>query len=215
MRDELGDVWPELFADAGRPRRLRRGEVLFRLGERAEHVFRVRSGAVRLERVAADGSPVTIAVARPSETVGEAALFAAEYHCDARAELPTLVESISAERLRRRLQSDAELAVRVIGSLTRQLRDLRAMLELRSSRSARERVLRYFALFGSVAGSGDVSLQTVAHQIGLRPETVYRTLARLETAGLVERHGRELRLASSTRPNAGAAGKGSRRPRRT
>lgn len=209
MSDERSDVWLELFAGAA-ARRLRRGEVLFRLGERAEHVFRVRTGAVRLERVAADGSPVAIGVARPSDTVGEAALFAVEYHCDARAEVATVVESARAELLRERLRSDAALAVRVIGNLTRQLRDVRAMLELRSSHSARERVLRYFALFGSVAALGDVSLQTLAHQIGMRPETLYRTLARLEESGLVERHGRQLRLASST-----AAAAGTRRRRRS
>jgi CRP-like cAMP-binding protein len=210
MTKPQADVWSELFAQRGRPRRLRHGEVLFRRGERAEHLFRVRAGAVRLERVAADGSPVTILVARAAETVAEAALFAAEYHCDARAEGSTLVDSLPTELLRHRLRSDPELAGRVIARLSEQLRELRALLELRGSRSARDRVLRYLALFRDGAAAGDVSLQTVAHQIGLRPETFYRTLARLEAAGLVTRHGRRLRLAGVPRPGLGSAG-GSRR----
>jgi CRP/FNR family transcriptional regulator len=215
MSDETLDVWSELFARRGRVRRLGAGEALFCRGEPADQVFRVRSGAVRLERVAADGSQVTILVARSSETLAEASLFAERYHCDARAEARAVVECLPAALLRQRLVEEPELALRLVARLCAQLREARAMLELRGSRSARERVLRYLALFGSGIAEGEVALQTVAHQIGLRPETLYRTLAGLDRSGLVARRGRRVWLAADSSPDRVPPASARGRSRRT
>jgi CRP-like cAMP-binding protein len=128
-------------------------------------------------------------------------LFAEKYHCDARAEGRAVVECLPAALLRQRLVEQPELALRLVARLCGQLREVRAMLELRGSRSARDRVLRYLASFGSGVAAGEVSLQTVAHQIGLRPETLYRTLALLHRSGLVARRGRRIWLAGEASPD--------------
>ena len=55
---------------AAEPKRLRRGETLFEVGDAARHVYLVRSGHVRLLE-AGELRPRTVAVAGPWELVGE------------------------------------------------------------------------------------------------------------------------------------------------
>lgn len=102
------DVLPE---QARQSRTLERGEYLFRQREPAQAIYAVVSGRVQLFRDLADGSAVTLHVAREGETFAEAALFATHYHCHARAEVGSTVICLDADTLMRRLQSDAALGV--------------------------------------------------------------------------------------------------------
>ena len=68
--------------------------------------------------------------------------------------------------------------------LARQLQELRARMELRNIRSARERFLQYLRLRvhgRRIAVEGQ--LQDIAAEIGITREALYRTLAALETEG--------------------------------
>ena len=72
--------------------------------------------------------------------------------------------------------------------LAHQLQELRARMELRNIRSARERVLQYLRLRvhnRSIAVEG--RLQDIAAEIGITREALYRTLAALEAEGCLTR----------------------------
>jgi CRP-like cAMP-binding protein len=74
--------------------------------------------------------------------------------------------------------------------LARQLQGLRARMELRNIRSARQRLLQYLWLSAGdrsrrVAVEGQ--LQDLAADLGLSREALYRTLAALEADGVIER----------------------------
>jgi len=67
--------------------------------------------------------------------------------------------------------------------LAYQLQELRARLELRNIRSARDRVLQYLRLRAGIHGRSitiEGQLQDVAAEIGITREALYRTLATLE-----------------------------------
>jgi CRP-like cAMP-binding protein len=64
-------------------RKLNAGEALFRLGDEAAGLCEVVSGRVRLARVDRSGQEIVLYVAGPGETLAEASLFSASYHCDA------------------------------------------------------------------------------------------------------------------------------------
>ena len=180
-------------------RALRRGEPLFRQDDPAAAVFAVEAGRVRLLRHTSEGSVVTVAVARAGETLAEAALFAERYHCDAVADLPSRVLAYAKPALLAALRADPDLAARFLAVLARQVQSLRARLELRSLRSARQRVLAYLTLEGTEDDRPDATprpVRDLATDLGLTPEALYRTLARLEAGGLVVRDGRRLRLAA-------------------
>jgi len=74
--------------------------------------------------------------------------------------------------------------------LARQPQELRARMELRNIRSARDRVLQYLRLSAGIGGRSvalDGQLQDIAAEIGITREVLYRTLAALETEGHLTR----------------------------
>ncbi len=181
----------EGMPEVARQRRsVARGDYLFRHRQPAEALFIVVEGRVRMFRELADGTAVTLHVAREGETFAEAALFATNYHCHALAELDTTVICLSTQELMSRLQTDAALGLELSRHLAHQVRDLRAMVCLRDIRSADERLLNWLrqkADNKKMQTVLDRSWTAISQELGLTRETVYRSLARLEELGLISR----------------------------
>ena len=172
-------------------RALAGGEALFLQGDLARALYLVEVGRLRLVRHTAAGEAVTLHVARPGSLLAEAALTAERYHCDARADLPSRVVELPRGALRQALAGDPELALAFAGALCREVQRLRALVELRSLRGARDRLLAYLRwTCDGDAGGLDQPLKDVASEIGLTPEAVYRAAARLEREGRLRRRGR-------------------------
>ncbi|MDE2167675.1 MAG: metalloregulator ArsR/SmtB family transcription factor [Alphaproteobacteria bacterium] len=173
------------------------GESLFHQGDTASAIYQVEQGRVLLTRCTADNRLITLHTARAGEFFAEAGLFSAVYHCDAVAAMPSRVWAYPKQRLLAAFQSDPALAFRFTATLARQIQSLRARLEGRNIRSARERVLHHLAL---AAGGNersvhvDGTLINLAQEIGLTHEALYRTLAALEKEGVIRRRGREIVL---------------------
>ena len=77
------DWMPTGVRAAAKDRKLKAGEVLFRLGDRTIGLCEVIAGRVRLARVDRSGHEVVLHVAEAGETLAEASLFSPQYHCDA------------------------------------------------------------------------------------------------------------------------------------
>ena len=81
--------------------------------------------------------------------------------------------------------------------LAHEVHDLRARIEERNIRSARERLLHHLARTADPDGRTmpiDGTLMDLAAEIGLTHEVLYRTLADLERDGSIARSGRGLML---------------------
>ncbi len=167
-----------------------RGSAVFRQGDKVSAIYVVESGRIRLARVLADGTAVVLQVAEAGQSFAEAALSAARYHCDATAELDSAVLRLPKRDLLAALAADAAELLALTLALAAQVRDLRARLELRDIRSARERVLAWLHL----RASGEPPMVTVsrawtliAGELGLSREALYRALAALEREGRIAR----------------------------
>ncbi|MGM0631611.1 MAG: Crp/Fnr family transcriptional regulator [Pseudomonadota bacterium] len=184
------DLLPE---GTGKPRTLSRDEFLFRQQAPARAIYSVVSGRVRLFRDLPDGSSVILYVARSGDTCAEAALFTTQYHCHARAEVDTQVIGLDTEVLMRHISADAAMGVELSRLFAAQVRELRAMLTLRGIRSADERLLAWLRLKASgerMAVELDRPWTGISEELGLTREAVYRSLARLQEKGLIDRRGR-------------------------
>lgn len=186
-------LFERVFKEGLSRRELRRGQILFRLGDPATAIFGVESGRLRLVRHTVEGSPVTLAVAGAGEILAEAALFSENYHCDAVAECPSRVLVYPKSRVLEALRTDTDFALGLTQVLASQVRTLRARLELRNIRSARDRVLAYLSLHPRpvTPAGGRRYLKDMAQEVGLAPEVFYRTLARLQREGVVPRKSRK------------------------
>ncbi len=175
---------------------LSRGDVLFRQGDPATAIYRVASGRLRLERRTADGRHVILHNARPGELFAEASLFADTYHCDAVAIQASRVEVYRRTQVLRLFRQDPGAAENLLATLARQLQAVRARLELRNVRSARERVMLWLETRADRDRVVilDGPLQDIAAELGLTREALYRTIAILERDEAVERDGANVRL---------------------
>ena len=171
------------------------GELLFRQGDWAAAIYKVESGRLRLIRRTIDDHLVILHTARQGEFFAEASLFAEAYHCDAVATVQSRVRVYPKAMVMDALRNDPALAEAFMARLAHQLQELRARMELRNIRSARERVLQYLRLRvhnRSIAVEGQ--LQDIAAEIGITREALYRTLAALEAEGCLTRMGTAILL---------------------
>jgi CRP-like cAMP-binding protein len=188
----MSTILAELAGPAARLRALAAGEVLFRTGDPARAVFEVAEGGVRLVRHTPGGEQITIHAAGAGESFAEAALFAGAYHCDAVADRPSRVLVYPKSALRAAFRHDPSAALAFAEHLAHQVQRLRARLELVGQRSARARVLGYLHLLagGAATLTLDRTWKTVATELGLSHEALYRTLAALERDGAIRRIGK-------------------------
>lgn len=195
------DLPPSLEATSA-VRELVAGELLFRQGEPAAAIYRVESGRLRLIRCTVDDHLVILHTARRGEFFTEAALFAEAYHCDAVAAVPSRVRIYPKAKVMEALRADLALAEAFMARLARQLQDLRARMELRNIRSAKERVLQFLRLRAGQGRSIPIEgqLQDIAAEIGMTREALYRTLAVLEAEGRLNRTETTILLKKSNNP---------------
>jgi CRP-like cAMP-binding protein len=197
-------MFEKLFAETPGARLLAfdANAFVFRQGDATNFIFQVQEGAVALERTLADGSLLTIAKANAGETFAEASLFSSHYHCDATARLRSTLLAIPSAQVRERLNNDPELARALAEFLARQVRDLRARLELQRIKRAPDRLMAWLAMRAQgnplVVNAPD-TWSRVASEIGLTPEATYRALSALERDARIERDGRQIVLRRADR----------------
>ncbi|SRR6266571_1393036 len=179
------------------------GEVLFRQGDRAAAVYKVECGRLRLIRRTVDDHLVILHTARRGQFFAEASLFAEAYHCDAVAAAQSRVRVYPKAMVMDALRMEPALAEAFMARLAQQLQELRARMELRNIRSARDRVLQYLRLRAGTHGRSiaiEGQLQDIAAEIGMTREALYRTLATLEAEGCLTRTETAILLKKSDVP---------------
>ena len=174
--------------------RFLKNERIFITGNKPEWMFYVVSGEVTLERTGLQGEPVVLQRTRQG-FVSEASLKVARYHCDALAIIDTTVLKIPIQALSTELDRDPAFASRWIGMLNGEVRRLRLHCERLSMKSAKDRVLHLINTEGkNCAYSATTGLKSLAGELGITHEALYRTLASLEKAKIIHRADRVLSL---------------------
>lgn len=189
-RDRLDDWLPPAVRASAVERKLKSGEMLFRLGDKTAGLCEVITGRVRLARVDRSGQEIVLHVAGPGETIAEASLFSPHYHCDAVASTEALVRIYPKSAVLAAFERDRKAAQAFTATLARQVMSLRTRIEQRNIRSARERVRHYLRVNAGADGRTVAlrgTLKDLAAELGLTHEALYRTLAALERAGEIKR----------------------------
>lgn len=178
-------------------RRYDRGAVLFLQGEPAERFFVVLEGWVRLFRGMPDGQHSTIAIFGRGDSLAEAAIFdGGDYPVTGSVVVPSRLLVVPARDFIEQLRSNPELALNLLASMSRHLRRLVRQVEQLTNRSSVQRVAD-FLLRQCPEGEQQAELELplekllVAAHLGMQPETLSRSLARLRDAG-VETHGNRI-----------------------
>jgi len=164
-----------------------KGERLFPQGKKPEQMFYVSSGEVVLQRLGSQGENLVLQRARQC-FVAEASLQSSSYHCDAMVTLSGEIVAIPVELLRHALLTDPAFAMRWMGMLNKELKRLRAQCERLSLKGVRDRLLHLIESEGLCGrlplGAG---LKSIALELGVTHEALYRTVAAMEKKGVLRR----------------------------
>ena len=176
---------------------IRKGARVFDAGKMPVWMFYVVTGEVTLERAGVHGEPVVLQRTRQG-FVSEASLKVARYHCDAIAITDTQVIQVPVRDLARALDNDPAFASRWISMLNAEVRRLRLHLERLNMKSVRDRVLHLIETEGQQGRYPVPSgLKTLARELGVTHEALYRTMAALEAEGVMHRSSGALVLGSN------------------
>lgn len=174
--------------------RFSKNERIFLTGDKPEWMFYVVSGEVTLERTGLQGESVVLQRTRQG-FVSEASLKVAKYHCDALAIIDTTVLKIPVRDLSAEIDRDPAFASRWIGMLNGEVRRLRLHCERLSMKSVKDKVLHLINTEGQYGSfCATTGLKSLAGELGVTHEALYRTLALLEKAKIIHRDDRVLSL---------------------
>lgn len=186
----------------GKQRSFDEMEAVFQLGLQAEAIFRVISGEVHLYRHSRGGKRILLHRAYDGDFFAEASLNSTHYHCTAICVRPTKLQVFNAHEMRGLLRGDPDFAMAWISRLSSELRRQRTSVERLNLKSAEERVSHYLTTEGTPLGELQLcgTLSELAEILGLSREALYRTLARMQKQGALERTGDLLRLRGLRNP---------------
>ncbi|MBE9013130.1 Crp/Fnr family transcriptional regulator [Pseudanabaenaceae cyanobacterium LEGE 13415] len=177
------------------------GQVIFREGEPADLLYFLDSGQVRLLHYTSAGKAVDHYRIEAGEFFSEVVLFLDNYACTAIAERRSRIAAIPTTAFLAELRRNSELSARSMSQMARRLHITKIVLELRSLRSARERVLRYLQNMIPLVGEPERSqiqltrsFRSIAGDLGISPEVFSRTLRQLQEEGVIDRVNRTIVL---------------------
>jgi CRP-like cAMP-binding protein len=177
------------------PRSFGAGHVIFREGDQSDTCYIVSSGHARAVREHGDGRTLTLAHFGPGDIFGELAMFDDERR-SATVETLDPVDAIAVlgADMRRLLREHPDIAVKLVISLGRRLREANARIARQSFQTVQSRVagvLGQLVVQAQAEGAGQrdvlvtVTQSDVAQLAGSSRESASRFLAVLERAGVV------------------------------
>jgi CRP/FNR family transcriptional regulator len=177
-----------------RPRPLRRGEHLFRNGDRFHAIYAIRAGSAKTYAACDDGSEQVVGFHLPGELVGLDALEGERHVCCARALETTSVCELPYERLQDLAQQLPSLQRHFFKLLSQELARDEAMLLLLGKATAEERLATFLLSlsarfkargFSEVEFNLSMSRHDIGNYLGLAVETVSRMFSRLHEESIL------------------------------
>jgi len=177
------------------PRSFDAGHVIFREGDQSDTCYIVRTGHARAVREHGDGRTLTLAHFGPGDIFGELAMFDDERR-SATIETRDPVDAVAVlgADMRRLLKEHPAIAVKLLSSLARRLREANERIARQSFQTVQSRVagvLGQLVVQAQAEGAGaqdvlvTVTQADVAQLAGSSRESASRFLAVLERAGVV------------------------------
>lgn len=178
-----------------------RGDILFNRGDTAHGLFLLVSGQVKLAVNSPQGTEKVIGIIGAGESFGEAIIFLD------RAFFPIYAQTTADSRLLlipkqvifNLLERDNTVSRKMLAGLSVRNRQLVQDIEAVALLTCTQRLIGY--LLQISAGAADASRvtlpaskTTIASLLNLTPETLSRTMLKLQQQGLIEVHGKEIAI---------------------
>lgn len=182
-----------------------KGRHLFRHGDRGDRLFIIVEGWIKLYRVTVEGGETIVALLTRGDIFGEAVIYGkADYTASAEVAADVCLIEVPAGILKERTRMNADIAVRIMAAMAREINKLQMESEHKALMEAPQRVgCLLLQLASGMDGSGGTfsfpyDKALAAQRLGMRPETFSRALAQLRPVGVTS-NGAEITIASFSR----------------
>jgi CRP/FNR family cyclic AMP-dependent transcriptional regulator len=174
----------------------RKGKLIYSPEETGEALFILKSGTVRIYRLAPDGRKLVLAVLGPGTAFGEMSVLGQSMTGSfAEAIEDATVCIMSREDIEQILMEHPAVAIRMIELMARRAREAEDRLQQMAFDSVPQRLVPLLLSLADRSGRvRGYSHQDLADMIGASRETVSRALNEMKDAGVVQTDRRELRL---------------------
>lgn len=183
--------------------RLRKGETLFRMGDKFTSLYAIRSGSFKTVLLSEDGQEQIAGYHMPGEIIGTDGVGADAHGCQAVALEDTEVCVLPFERLEALSRQNVRFQHNLHRLLSREIARERAVMMLLGTMDAEQRLAtflldlsqRYQVLgYSSCEFVLRMTREEIGSYLGLKLETVSRLFSRFQREGLLQVQGRVVKL---------------------
>lgn len=177
-----------------RRRKLKRGDVLFRINEEFAYVYAIRSGSVKSYISTDDGRLQITGFHFPGELLGLNALNENRHNCEAVALEPTTVCEISANCFRDLAEQIPSIHYQMLRMMSNEIKLNQELMLLLGKKNAEERLATYLLLLSrrfamrnisSTQFNLSMSRSDIGDYLGIAEETVCRLFTRFQDEGVI------------------------------
>lgn len=196
----LDDGHLQRLVARGRRRRFDARQTVFLEGDRAEGLYVVLQGRVKVFKHSPRGREQILNIMGVGEPVGEVAVLSGEsYPAGAEALEPSEAFYIPRQAFLDLVSGEPEVAMRLLAALSERLRSFASLIEDLSLRDVSERLAAHLLSLASAEAPEqivdlEVSKSQLSAAVGTVPETLSRAFGHLKRAGAVETHGRKVHI---------------------
>ncbi|HUY03272.1 MAG TPA: fumarate/nitrate reduction transcriptional regulator Fnr [Rhodocyclaceae bacterium] len=189
----------------------KRGQVLFRPGERFDYVYAIRGGSVKTSVSSDDGRVQITGFHIAGELLGLSALASGHYSGEARALETISVCKVEVSRLDEIAREIPSVQYQILKIMSSQIRQDEELMLLLGTRRAEERLAAYLLGLSRRFASRNyspkqfrlsMSRKDIGNYLGMAEETVCRILARFHDDGLITAKRRMVSLNDLARLSA-------------
>jgi CRP/FNR family transcriptional regulator len=178
--------------------RLRKGETLFRSGDRFTSLYAIRSGSCKTVLLSEDGQEQVAGYHMPGEIIGTDGVGTDAHGCQAVALEDTEVSVLPFERLVTLSRQSSRFQHNLHQLLSREIARERALTMLLGTMDAEQRLAAFLLDLSQRYQASEFMLRMTREEIGsylgLKLETVSRLFSRFQREGLLQVQGRVVKL---------------------
>ncbi len=175
------------------------GSQVLSPNQQAESFYVILSGKVKLYKLSSKGDEQILHMYGRGDTFGEAAMWAGiRYPAHAEAIVDTALLIVNRSVLKDLIDRNTDLGLDMLAGMSAKLREFNQLIEQLSLKEVPARLADILLDIPTRGGTNTVILKQtkreLAAQIGTIPETLSRTLKKLNAMGLIEVNGSEITI---------------------
>ena len=186
------------------------GESIFHEGDSCGGVHCIEKGLVGIRKMTAGGDEILLRLSHPGDTMGYRSFLAGDNHNNSAEALePTVICSIEESTVRKLLVMNPSLGLRFLRHAAEDLNAAEEMALQSATLPVRARFAHLLLVlkdrYGTIEKSGDLTLelplsrQDMAAMIGIRPESMSRTIRSFEDGEIALFSGRQVHVPNVDR----------------